>query len=77
MNKVEVSIHGQRALVDEDQVKKVLKKQDLASRAMVLQNRMKKDPALTPLIQPEMNKIMSQIIRLNRTIRQNVQFIKD
>lgn len=76
MNKVEVTIHGQRALVDEDQVKKVLKKDALVNKAMLLQKQCSVTDTFAPA-NVELRKTTAQIIRLNRTIRQNVQFIKD
>lgn len=78
MQKVEIMIAGQRALVDADQYKKHIRKQQLVSRAMDLQEKVKQeDDALArSLLSRDLQDVMSSIIRLNRTIRQNVQFIR-
>ena len=67
MPKVEILVFGKRALVDADQVAKLQKKEMLVKQAMALKE------MAAPAI--EIQDVMSKIIRLNRTIRQNVQFI--
>jgi 2,4-dienoyl-CoA reductase-like NADH-dependent reductase (Old Yellow Enzyme family) len=77
MEKVEMVVSGRRALVDADQVKKVARKQDLVARALVLQNTLKQMESATAqeVVKDELMQVMSKIIRLNRTIRQNIRFI--
>lgn len=72
MNKVEMIISGKRALVDADQVKKHLKKEQLVQQALRLQ----KMDLTVPAVSKELRETMGKIIRLNRTIRQNVKFIQ-
>lgn len=77
MEKVQMVISGKLALVDADQVKKLQKKQMLVANALNLQNKMKASTDITvkALLMRELDETMSKIIRLNRTIRQNVRFI--
>jgi hypothetical protein len=76
MEKVQMVIAGRLALVDADMVKKMTKKQDLVASAMRLQSVMNAVPReAEPILQKQLQEIMSKIIRLNRTIRQNVQFL--
>lgn len=78
MQKVQMVIGGKQALVDADQVKKHINKQLYVARAIELQDKLKKesDPICKQLISEALNEQMGKIIRLNRTIRQNVQFLK-
>ena len=78
MQKVQMVISGKLALVDSDQVKKHVNKQMYVARAMGLQTKLKeeKDPICKRLLSDSLNEVMGKIIRLNRTIRQNVQFVK-
>jgi hypothetical protein len=76
MEKVQMVVGGKLALVDADMVKKMTKKQDLVASAMRLQSVMNAVPReAEPILQKQLQEIMSKIIRLNRTIRQNVQFL--
>lgn len=77
MEKVQMVISGKLALVDTDQVKKHQKKQMLVANALNLQNKMKASTDITvkALLMRELDDTMGKIIRLNRTIRQNVRFI--
>jgi hypothetical protein len=76
MQKVEMIVGGRRALVDADMVKKMTKKQELVASAMRLQSVMNAVPReAEPILQKKLQEIMSKIIRLNRTIRQTVQFL--
>lgn len=75
MMKVEMIVGGRRALVDADMVKKVTKKQELVAEAMALQKYYDADKVAHAYALPLLQKKAGQIIRLNRTIRQNVQFI--
>lgn len=77
MNKVQIFVFGRTAIVDEDMVKKMLKKEQLVIRSSQLREAIEHDlsPNLRNLIQQERQEIAGKIIRLNRTIRQNVQFL--
>jgi 2,4-dienoyl-CoA reductase-like NADH-dependent reductase (Old Yellow Enzyme family) len=75
MQKVEMVVSGRRALVDADMVKKMTKKQELVAEAMSLQKYYDADKVGHAYALPMLQKKASQIIRLNRTIRQTVQFI--
>ena len=78
MQKVRVVANGKTLIVDEDQVKKHIRKASLVSEAMRLQTLLKGQVSFSDkcLYNTELNSVMSKIIRLNRTIRQNVQFEK-
>lgn len=69
MEKVQITLRGKQALVDADQVKKLLTKDKLVSEATVLRRNE------TPENLEKLKQVMSKIIRLNRTIRQNVIFL--
>jgi hypothetical protein len=57
-------------------VKKMTKKQELVANAMRLQSVMNAVPRdAEPILQQQLQEIMSKIIRLNRSIRQTVQFL--
>jgi hypothetical protein len=77
MQKVQIVVFGRTALVDEDMVKKMLKKEQLVNRSSALREAIDHDlsPSLLSLINQERQEIARKIINLNRTIRQNVQFI--
>ena len=75
MMKVEMIVGGRRALVDADMVKKVTKKQELVADASTLQKYYEADKVEHAYVLPLLQKKAGQIIRLNRTIRQTVQFI--
>jgi hypothetical protein len=76
MEKVQMIVSGKLALVDADMVKKMTKKQELVSSALRLQSVMNAVPReAEPILQKQLQEIMGKIIRLNRTIRQNVQFL--
>jgi len=76
MQKVQMLVGGRQALVDADMVKKMTKKQELVANAMRLQSVMNAVPReAEPILQKQLQEIMSKIIRLNRTIRQTVQFL--
>lgn len=78
MEKVQMVIGGKLALVDSDQVKKHVNKQLYVARAIQLQKQLEaeQDPICKRLLSDSLNEIMGKIIRLNRTIRQNVQFVR-
>ena len=76
MQKVQMLVGGRQALVDADMVKKMTKKQELVASAMRLQYVMNAVPReAEPILQKQLQEIMGKIISLNRTIRQNVQFL--
>ena len=76
MQKVQMLVGGRQALVDVDMVKKMTKKQELVANAMRLQSVMNAVPRdAEPILQQQLQEIMSKIIRLNRSIRQTVQFL--
>ena len=76
MQKVQMVVGGRLALVDADMVKKMTKKQELVASARRLQSVMNAVPReAEPILQKQLQEIMGKIIRLNRTIRQNVQFL--
>jgi hypothetical protein len=76
MQKVQMLVGGRQALVDADMVKKMTKKQELVANAMRLQSVMNAVPRdAEPILQQQLQEIMSKIIRLNRSIRQTVQFL--
>lgn len=75
MQKVEMVVMGHRALVDADMVKKMIKKEALVAEAVAFNKFYKADPVNHAYVVPLLDKVMSKIIRLNRTIRQTVQFL--
>lgn len=76
MQRVQITIFGKQAMVDQDMVKKMLKKNELVASASRLQAVMNAVPKeAEPILQQQLQEIMSKIIRLNRTIRRTVQFI--
>ena len=77
METVQMVIRGRNALVDVDQVKKIEKKMALVDRAIVLQKTLDQMQSETVKyeIRKELDEVMDKIIRLNRTIRQNVRFL--
>jgi hypothetical protein len=80
MNKVEITISGRRALVDDDQVKLHVQKQKLIVDAAVITTWLLSDNKAKPTEIFDENERLSEIgmeiIRINRRIRKNVQFIK-
>ena len=77
MQKVQMTISGKQALVDADQVKKHIDKQFCVARVMELQAKMVKetDPVCKQILQSDLRDLAARIIKLNRSIRKNVQFI--
>lgn len=73
MQKVQMTVHGREALVDADMVGLMTKKADLVKAAVDLKNVANTMSAAEHLAATDA--IVKQIIRLNRRIRQNVQFI--
>lgn len=76
MNRVEMIVAGRRALVDADMVKKMTRKEQLVASAVAMQDKMdtEKDPATFRLLSEAVQENVQKIVRLNRTIRQNVYF---
>ena len=76
MEKVQITVFGKQALVDQDMVKKMLKKSELVAGAARLQAVMNAVPSIAePILQKQLQETIGKIIRLNRSIRKNVQFI--
>jgi hypothetical protein len=76
MQKVQMLVGGRQALVDADMVKKMTKKQELVASAMRLQSVMNAVPReAEPILQKQLQEIVGKIQRLNRGIRQTVQFL--
>jgi hypothetical protein len=76
MQKVQMLVGGCQALVDADMVKKMTKKQELVASAMRLQSVMNAVPReAEPILQKQLQEIAGKIQRLNRGIRQTVQFL--
>lgn len=76
MQKVQITISNRLVLVDEDQVKMLLTKDAAVKEAVVIQEKMKLgDAKYNYEIQPTLMKLMGTIIRLNKKIRRNVQFV--
>jgi hypothetical protein len=69
-------VGGRRALVDEDMMKKMLRKEQLVATCVYLQDKMdtEKDPVCFRLLSESVQENLQKIVRLNRTIRQNVYF---
>ena len=76
MNRVEMIVAGRRALVDQDMVKKMTRRQQLVASTVAMQDKMdtEKDPATFRLLSEAVQENVQKIVRLNRTIRQNVYF---
>ena len=76
MNRVEMIVAGRRALVDQDMVSKMTRKEQLLAATMAMQDKMDtvKDPATFRLLSEAVQENVQKIVRLNRTIRQNVYF---
>lgn len=76
MKRVEMIVAGRRALVDQDMVKKMIRKQQLVANCTYLSDKMdtEKDPVCFRLLSESVQAHLQKIVRLNRTIRQNVYF---
>ena len=75
MSKVKLFCYNRFILVDEDQVKKHIKKDELVNHARQLQKYVNANPVDHAYAIPMLEKAVAQIVRLNRTIRQNVQMV--
>lgn len=75
MQKVEMLVNGRKALVDADQVKKIIRKQLIVARVKELdaQYRAEADPICKKLIADAIADKFAEMKRLR--IRQNVQFV--
>ena len=76
MIRVEMIVAGRRALVDADMVSKMTRRQQLVASTVAMQDKMdtEKDPATFRLLSEAVQENVQKIVRLNRTIRQNVYF---
>ena len=75
MEKVEMLVFGRRALVDADMVEKMTKKEQLVNETRTLQKYYDADRINHSYVISLLQKKCSQLIHLNRKIRQTVQFI--
>jgi len=77
MHKVEMIVGGRRALVDADMVKKMTRKGQLVRSISSMQADLaaEKNMGNFRIMSITMDADITQLVRLNRTIRQNVQFI--
>lgn len=73
MSKVQITLAGRQALVDADQVPLLKRKEALLAQAQAAKARAGEVSAVAALV--EMDKIVSEIIQLNREIRSTVQYI--
>ena len=76
MRRVEMLVGGRRALVDQDMVRKMTRKEQILASSRELQARIwqENDPVCLRLLNDALDANVSKIVRLNRTIRQNVYF---
>ena len=77
MEKVQIAISGRQVLVDADMVTKMLKKDALVQASLrIVRTLTDAIPCdSTKILQAQLDENGRKIIRLNRTIRKNVQFI--
>ena len=63
-------------LLDSDMVRKMVRKEQLVASSRSLQDQIwtEQDPAVLRLLNEALDSNVSKIVRLNRTIRQNVYF---
>ena len=76
MRRVEMIVGGRRALVDEDMVRKMVRKEQLVANCVYLSELMVKENDMKAfgLLSDSLDSTITKIVRLNRTIRQNVYF---
>jgi hypothetical protein len=76
MKRVEMIVGGRRALVDPDMVRKMTRKEQLVATCVYLRDKMEKEHDLKAfgLLSDSLDDTITKIVRLNRTIRQNVYF---
>lgn len=77
MNKVQIVYFGRPALVDADQVKKLGMKQVYVDSIKVMLKTLEEetDAVRKQMLREATNDLSRKLIKLNRTIRQNVTFI--
>ena len=78
MHKVEMIVGGRRALVDADMVKKMTRKGRLVRSIQSMQADLAAEKNLSNfrIMRTTMDADITALVRLNRTIRQTVQFIE-
>jgi|TARA_R110000782_G_scaffold13413_5_gene39558 hypothetical protein len=78
MERVQITVYGINMMVDQDMVKKMLKKEALVKEMQKLSAMIKAEPSATVQMFLEMQarKANSSIIGLNRTIRRTAQVIQ-
>lgn len=76
MKRVEMIVGGRRALVDHDMVRKMTRKEQLVATCVYLRDKMEKERDLKAfgLLSDSLDDTIAKIVRINRTIRQNVYF---
>ena len=76
MVKVQMLVVGREALVDSDMVKNMTKKNELVAGATRLQSVMNAVPSeAEPILQKQLQEMITKIRNLNRRIRKNVVFL--
>lgn len=70
-----ITLAGRKAEVDADQVKLLLKKEELVAACSNLQTYIKSDPINHAYANEILSKNVSKIISLNRRIRRTVRFL--
>lgn len=73
--RVVITLGGRRAEVDADQVKMLLKKEELVQQSMNLQKYIAADPVGHAYAQALLDEQVGKIIRLNRRIRRTVRIL--
>lgn len=74
-NRVVIVLGGRRAEVDADQVKILLKKEELVAQSLDLQKFIKADPIGNAYARKLLSEKVSKIINLNRRIRRTVRIL--
>ena len=77
MEKVQIAISGRQVLVDADMVKRMLKKDALVQASLRIVSALSNaiPTEANAVLQTQLEENSKKIIRLNRTIRKNVEFI--
>ena len=77
MNKITVTLYGLRCIIDANQYKKHLEKEQLIATMLGLQEMYEEivDPVCKALVMDSLITRQDQLVKLNRSIRKNVQYI--
>lgn len=73
MLKVQITYFGKQALVDEDQVDMLVKKEAAVNEMVQIDKVLNTNGGVVDMV--KINKLQTKIKSLNRKIRQNVQFV--